>query len=409
MNKQKKYGNLLLIIIFASLGFYAPTFINIPDQIYKLITYSVVGVFMILTSKAKSPYKGFVYYSILCISFCQILSAFNAYIFKGQPISISLLATMQGFAYILFVPLCKSQLTIKNIEKIIKIFAVAYLICSLINHLSPITLFGSADSGDDRGTTRFRLIGIYWLIFFLFLKINKFVLKEKPKDLLWIILSFLGILLSLTRQDILVSALLGFLLFFFKAKPVKKVIFIIITAFITIFIMPQIRIVDALIQKSFQEKEAQEQYDNVRIVAASYFLFGYPRNTEQILFGVGIPAFGKSQYGTQYEQEQDILKLYREDVGYCGFYFNFGLIATCLLIIVFVRVLFFKIPEEYIYLKYFSGAFLLLNIASAPSQTNSSIIPFTIMLYMVILTQQKIEQNSKGLDKNQISLNPYEQ
>lgn len=395
--KKQNYYNILFIIILASLGCYAPTFINIPDQVYKFITYSTLAIFIILTLQIKNLHKEFIYYSILILSICQLLSAYNAYIFKGQSLSVSLLATMQSFAYILYIPLCKSQLNIRKLEKIIQIFAVGYLLCSLFNHLSPIPLFGSADLGDDRGGTRFRLVGIYWVIFFLFLKINKYAINGKNKDLWWIILSACGILLSLTRQDILVSALLGYFLFLFKTKPAKKIIFLIISATFAIFILPQIKIVDALIQKSIQDKDAQEEYDNIRIVAASYFLFGYPRNTQQILFGVGIPAFGKSQYGIEYEYEQESLRVFREDVGYCGFYYNHGLIATVLLIAVFIRVLYLKVPDEYIYLKFFSGAFLLLNIASAPSQVNLSIIPFIIMLYMSIT----VHNNNKNQNPQQ--------
>ena len=36
------------------------------------------------------------------------------------------------------------------------------------------------------------------------------------------------------------------------------------------------------------------------------------------------------------------------------------------------------------YLKYYAGAFLLLNIASAPCQNNVSIIPFMLGLYLTV-------------------------
>lgn len=47
-------------------------------------------------------------------------------------------------------------------------------------------------------------------------------------------------------------------------------------------------------------------------------------------------------------------------------------------------MLFFKLPDRCVYLKYCAGAFLLLNIVSAPSQYNISIIPFMLGLYLTV-------------------------
>ena len=49
-----------------------------------------------------------------------------------------------------------------------------------------------------------------------------------------------------------------------------------------------------------------------------------------------------------------------------------------------VWMLFLKLPDRYVYLKYYAGAFLLLNIASAPCQNNVSIIPFMLGLYLTV-------------------------
>lgn len=48
-----------------------------------------------------------------------------------------------------------------------------------------------------------------------------------------------------------------------------------------------------------------------------------------------------------------------------------------------------KIPKRYLYLKYFVGAFLILNIASAPCLANYNIIPF--MLCLAMMHKAKIE------------------
>lgn len=393
--KRSKYFGLTLAISVMSLELFNPTFIKISPQIFKFGLYLLMAIFVALTYKKKSIANKFVVRSILAISACQLLSAYNAYAFNGQPLSISLIATLQGFAFFLLIPLSKSKLSIADVEDIVKIFTVCYLICSFVNRLSPYPLFGSADDGADRGAIRFRLLGIYWVIFYFLLKINRYAIYGRRKDLYWILATGLGILLSLTRQDIAVSFLLGGMLYFIRAKMLKKMIFACLAAMLFFFVIPHVKIINSLVEKSMEEKAAQSQYDNIRLVAAEYYTFDYPRNIQQVLFGVGVPSFGNSAYGNLFERTQETLKVYREDVGYCGFYFNYGLIATVFVVLLFVWVQFIKIPQRYIYLKYYAAAFLLLNIASAPCQSNVSIVPFMFGLYLPIKIKYE-KLNSKN-------------
>ena len=48
-----------------------------------------------------------------------IVSAFNAYIYKDQDILISLIATLQRIGFLVFLFLCNSTLTLKDIEKVV--------------------------------------------------------------------------------------------------------------------------------------------------------------------------------------------------------------------------------------------------------------------------------------------------
>ena len=391
MIKNNCYYYLLIAIVMASLECFSPTFIGASNFFFKLILYSLAVFFCILVSKSKSILDKKLLIAVIVFSFCQLMSAYNAYVFNGQEIVTSLIATMQGFGYILLIPLSKSKLTICQIEKLAKFFTICYLICSVLNRLSPYPLFGSADEGSDRGATRFRLLGIYWVIFFFLMKINRYAVENKKNDLYWIIASGMGILFSLTRQDIVVSFILGGMLYFVKTKIVKKLAFAIFTIVLINVVAPHIPVVNSLIEKSIEEKQAQSQYDNIRIVAAEFYTFEYPRNLQQSLFGVGVPSFGNSNYGNQMVKIQEVLKVFREDVGYCGFYFNYGLIATVIMIGLFLWVLYLKLPRQYIYLKYYSAAFLLLNIASSPCQSNVSILPFICALYVVIRLRYELK------------------
>lgn len=390
--KNKCYC-LFVVLVMASLDFFSPTFLGASSLIYKFFLYSLACLFYVLVISHKNILDKRIIIAVVVLSLCQLISAYNACVFNGQDLDISLIATMQGFGYILLIPISKSKFSIRQIEKIAKFITCCYLFCSILNRLSPSPLFGSADEIVDRGAIRFRLLGIYWVIFFFLMSINRYAVENKRADLYWITASGLGILFSLTRQDIVVSFFLGGMLYFIRTKMFKKLVFASFAAIFLFLIVPHIQIINSLVEMSLEEK--QTQYDNIRIVAAEYYTFEYPRNMQQCLFGVGVPSFGNSKYGNQMFKIQEYLKVYRDDVGYCGFYFNYGLIASCIMIGLFLWVLCLKIPINYIYLKYYSIAFLMLNIASAPCQSNASIIPFVSALYLASLVKSNKIGNTK--------------
>lgn len=382
MSKRKTYL-LTVLLILSSLQCFHPTFLSINSQICKFVTYICAIVLIIVACKTNKSVGKFYFYSTLGLFLCQLLSAFNAFIYYHQSLNVSLLANMQGMLYILLVPIIKSKLSVSDMEKLIMSFAFCFITCSLLNRLSPVPLFGSVDDSMDRGAARFRVIGVYWAMFALFAKANSYALCSGKKNLYWVLLSLFAIIMTLTRQNIAVSVIMGGLLFFVKAKMTKKITLIISIVCLFYIVLPHVKVYNSLIEKTIEDREAQSQYDNIRIVAAEYFFVDCPRNMSQLLFGHGTPSFGNSSYGRQYEHFQSVTGIYREDVGYCGFFHDNGLVATIILICLFVGALLYKVPDEFIYLKYYSGAFLILNVASAPSLANYNIIPFMLCLAMI--------------------------
>lgn len=92
------------------------------------------------------------------------------------------------------------------------------------------------------------------------------------------------------RQNILASFLLAGLLFFLKAKASKKIAFISFVVVLFYFVLLQFKSYNSLLEKTEDDRNAQEQYDNIRIGAADFFLFECPLNTSQLFFGHGNPS-----------------------------------------------------------------------------------------------------------------------
>ena len=388
---------LMILLIAASLSFFHPTFMVLNGQVYKFVTYTCS--ILLFFGFGKKTDKSNLIFSCLVfsISICQFLSAINAYQYYGQSLGVSIMANMQGFAYILLIPLMKVRFTLNDLERIIQVFAVCFILFSLINRLSPVPLFGSADDNIERGTVRFRVIGVYWAMFFLLMKVNDYALFSRKKAFYWALISMFAIVMTLTRQNILISFFMAGLLFFMRVSWRKKILYIVSILVLFLVILPHSQVYNSLIETTENDRNAQEQYDNIRLVAAEYFLEDCPRNTSQMLFGHGTPSFGNSSYGKQFENFQNFTGIYREDVGYCGFFHDFGLVTTLLMIVLFVWALFVKVSKRFLYLKCFIGAFLMLNIASAPCLANYNIIPFMLCLAMIHKANKECLYSNQGI------------
>ena len=113
-------------------------------------------------------------------------------------------------------------------------------------------------------------------------------------------------------------------------------------------------------------EQMNADYDNIRLVAFNYYGFEYPRNVNRVLFGVGVPSFGKSSYGNEIDNTEQYLKLYSSDVGYIDIYFKFGIMAIVFLLLSQIVCLRRKTMFKYLYVKYYLVANMLLAIASTP-------------------------------------------
>ena len=137
-----------------------------------------------------------------------------------------------------------------------------------------------------------------------------------------------------------------------------------------------------------EQVSANTHKADIRVVAF-YYLTLAPRNINQVLFGMGIPSFGKSKYGNSFDYFSQITGIYREDLGYSGFYYNHGLIALLLVIFLMISSLMIPVPKHLQYLRYFMVAYILMNIASGQIEGNDNIIPFIYALYMINAFRQE--------------------
>lgn len=384
---------LFVFLCLSFLKFFYPNFLPASSVFWKFVNYALILVFGIhvyrLKTDGKSYCKGRVFYFMLVVFICQIISVLNAYLYEYQPFGVSLIAFLQYCGFIVFFFLTRSRLTVKSIEKVIIILAVSYVICDILNRLSGTTLFGRSELDIERGGIRYRLVGIHWVILAVLLNINRYITNKKSKYLVYSFLFYICIILSFTRQIIFVTFLLSFIMIMHKAKMYQKFIVSFVIVFSFIVLLPKITILNNLIDLT--ESQVDTRDENIRLFAFNYYAFEYPRNRAQKLFGVGVPSFDKSNYGDKIQEAEDLLKLYRSDVGYAGYYFDYGIISLICLILAIISCSFKKVKENVLYTQYFLLGCLILAIASTPF--TSATVQISICMY--VLTLQVVEKNIK--------------
>ena len=391
----------IIFIILSSLSFYIPVFIPEITLISKYLLYISVTFFLFYVSKRKTVGKRLYSKVIIAILLCQLVSAYNAYIFLDQPLVVGIIATFQGFGFIVYLGLVKSKLTLRYAEKVIRLFGILFIIVSIIDRIYP--LFGTWAMDTDRGGVRFRLLGLTWVVLCFLMAINKYLEGvNRKRNRLLAVFCFIAIVAAVTRQVIGVSLLLGGLLIFRRLSLYKKIVFSSILVFSFFVVLPKISVFQKLTDTTTKQVSANNHKADIRVVAFYYLTFE-PRNVNQILFGMGIPSFGKSKYGNSFEYFSHSTGIYREDLGYSGFYYNHGLIALLLVIFLMLSSLRIPIPSDLQYLRYFMIAYILMNIASGQIEVNDCIIPFIYALFMLNVFRLEPKKQISLPDEDYIS------
>lgn len=391
----------IIFIILSSLSFYIPVFIPEITLISKYLLYISVTFFLFYVSKRKTVGKRLYSKVIIAILLCQLASAYNAYIFLDQPLIVGIIATFQGFGFIVYLGLVKSKLTLRYAEKVIRLFGILFIIVSIIDRIYP--LFGTWAMDTDRGGVRFRLLGLTWVVLCFLMAINKYLEGvNRKRNRLLAVFCFIAIVAAVTRQVIGVSLLLGGLLIFRRLSLYKKIVFSSILIFSFFVVLPKISVFQKLTDTTSKQVSANSHKADIRVIAFYYLTFE-PRNVNQILFGMGIPSFGKSKYGNSFEYFSHSTGIYREDLGYSGFYYNHGLIALLLVIFLMLSSLRIPIPSDLQYLRYFMIAYILMNIASGQIEVNDCIIPFIYALFMLNVFRLEPKKQISLPDEDYIS------
>jgi len=122
--------------------------------------------------------------------------------------------------------------------------------------------------------------------------------------------------------------------------------------------------------------------NNVRVQAADFYLFHFSPNVFTKVFGNGVPEM-RTSYGMYIWNIQMTKGFFMSDIGYIGLYSQFGLLAVLAYLLFISRTLKVKVPDEYLYCKYFLYYIFVISVIISSPFSNDFIIPIVLALYIL--------------------------
>lgn len=390
--KSKLYV-LTILSIWASLYFFNP-FNALSEKTGKFIYYFLSLCILFIAYKRKTVFKKDVFlgvYAVLMIGICfsTIMPTFSS---QNQHFFITLQATLPFiFGYLLFFITLKLDLPLQRIEKAMLILGFFSMFVFAINFITaPHYVFGAeADNLDiSRGVTRIRTPMSY-IFFIYFYGINKWLNTENRKWLYVVLLSLFFIILSVTRQNIMLSMVLGFFFLIKKIRWQKKVAVVLLTFLFAQFILPQIPLYNHLQQLTTEQRMKNEEEDDIRIRAYHFYTIELQANELTPYLGNGVPSFGNSPWGNHVDKTTQFNRCFAADIGWGGFYYYFGLVTTLTLASLFMIAIFIRKKKEYEYTSYILIMIALKAFVSGPILYNQEIV-FLMLIFYIVYTQKRI-------------------
>jgi len=358
MKSRNQIRNIFVFLLLGfSINFFSP----------KIIEGSSVGIlryaFLLIAILMSVPYLFISNHGlskeVRWIFMFQLVSILASYYTWDQGLIQGFRASILFMLWPFFFYLIHVKYPVRNIEKIVMIYGVIYLLCYAYQFMhSGTVLFGNQEEfREERGVTRILFPGGGILFLAAFIAVNKITINHKNKTfyIFFAVAALVATILQVTRQNI--AVLLFFYLFHLtrNLSLYKKFIMIsAITGGVILLLNSDNAIVRGL-QES-QQQTSSEGANYIRVLSGSYFLRDFSPNIWTRIFGNGVPyksADEASVYGDTLFNLKQTEGYYLSDVGIIGFYVMFGVFASLALINLFIKCLRLKIPGEYLYLKYY--------------------------------------------------------
>jgi len=390
---------LLLSVKFWHLSFFV-SFLK-DDVILVLTLIWVLSSFYIFKKEKKIKglysfkYQKYVY----IILFGIFISMFSAYFTWKQNFLTTFIAQRGTYYFILFFSILYVQPTEKDIVKALKWISIGTIFVWILLHFDQNFVYfdkvnlEQINNSNENGITKlgFYVIGIYFVILYLYFKIGEFIEKFAWNTFIEILL-LLIFLVFYQNRSMLLGVIPIFLYSFLKFKSKYKIVLIIILSSIIIGVI--IYTSNIWIDMIINTQKDLKNLDYNRWKALGYYIYQYSPNWFSYIFGNGFPSGGNSSLGNLM-WSNFTLGIYASDLGMIGMWTSFGLIP-----LIAIYGLVFRILRNHkfpLYLKFIS-----LHILFVPTifefWNNPGVFFFVIFIYLYAYNTNYINNRTKNIN-----------
>lgn len=377
------------LFLLSCINFYSPQFLpfEIEEQVAKSITYSLYLLLSVLCISNRKWLENNSYdvcfkMILWSMPFSVIMASTQH---SSQTLLVSIIAVLPYFvSYSSFFLLKKTKINIFDLEKMMLLIGVINVILTFqLWALLPNQLFGSIRLEEDGRGTRIGITGDIFKVFLLFYSLYKFKQKKQKTWLLSIVLCFITVLISLTRQVMVITTILSVLYYLKGIKWYKKIMAVIIALSISLAVV-QLPYFSNLLEVTERQQENESNGDeNIRITATKFYVNEAQVNVLTRIFGNGCYSYGNSDYGRDAYRQQYMTLCFPSDVGLVSVYFLFGILAIVGMGLIVIKTIKLKIPIRFGYMKYVIYYIMLASIASGPVLYTDQNIVLVVTCYLL--------------------------
>lgn len=399
---HKQKGFIIFLVILISVNFFNP-FGIIEFTLSKVLFTGIclLGIFTCKIKKIQIFDRSLVNsYMVLIVS--MLLSYFICFVYNEQSFWITLKACSHFIlAYAFFYVLMGYQISNEKIIHVIKIICVFSMVVCVVNYISfPTIIFGTENNEYDtsRGLVRLGVPCIELIVLLFLFFINQYQVSNKRKYLYSIGICFVFIVLSLTRQIILYSVVLGALLYFKSVPLWKKILFVVLCVGFSLYVLPNIGLFQSMQELTNEQiSKNNEGYENIRLIAWRLFTDELQTNDITRVLGNGYPVVDASPWSIKVLATYKMMQCFPTDVGWAAFYFYYGIIATISLAFILFRAVLMRKTKYGYYLTCWFLFVILSDFTSGMILYPNQIISITLALYLVY--NENCKQKSQLINK----------
>ncbi|MGM9870424.1 MAG: hypothetical protein ACI31E_01350 [Muribaculaceae bacterium] len=402
---------ILIFILLSAIGFFNPSGV-LSAQAEKFLLYAAIAggavyAFSFGRNLTKVKYPRIAYAILIGGIF---LSIFTSTAFHDQSLTDSFKTVLSYllpyFSFFVFMKLDVPREKVMNTLIILSFIAAFAYFVNLYS--VPSFSFGRPLEKEDlsRGILRIAIPYIELFPLLLFYSINQWFMTRAKKWLFYGAFLMVMIFLSVTRQIIFLSAILGLIYLLQNVTLFKKITVIVVVVLFGTIVLPRIPAYKTMLELSEEQRDENEDEENIRIQAWRYYTIENQTNEITPIIGNGVPSFGLSPWGKQFESDTDTNKCFAVDVGWAGFFYYFGAITTAALLIILIRAFLLRKPKSQTYLNYWILFLIATSVASGIILYYFQIVSVSLVLYLVYKGKDEPSHRIENQSEN-TQVKPY--